>query len=60
MYLLFAKYLKYLFDVLIVWQSEQEQSWDVVSQSLTSSTNTPEKVTRLVEWFISINHLILI
>lgn len=60
MYLLLAKYLKYLFDVLIVWHSEQEQSWDVVSQSLTSSTNTPEKVTRLVEWFISINHLILI
>lgn len=57
MYFLFAKYLKCLFDVLIVWQSEQEQSWDVVSQSLTNSTNTPEKVTRLVDWFISVNHL---
>lgn len=33
---------------------EQEQSWDVASQSLTSSTNSPEKVTSL---FISPNLL---
>lgn len=30
---------------MIVMYIEQEPSWDVGSQSLTSSTNTPEKVT---------------
>lgn len=35
-------------DEMIYWSFEQEQSWDVASQSLTISTNTPHPVEEVI------------
>lgn len=35
-------------DEMIDWSFEQEQSWDVASQSLTISTNTPHPVEEVI------------
>lgn len=48
-YMLIDQLQQLVADVMIVWCSEQEQSWDVASRSPTISTKHLEKVTIIFE-----------